>query len=249
MSGSSRWGLVAAGLALVIAWMGAPSVPLYDGVGFPDEPYRYVQPPPGAQGRKAPTSAVGHVTALRGVSNDFFDAPSAEQGPQVEIYASAGALRGAPGVTGFQVRADPAAPVGSGVGGVSVDGNVYRVQLGSTPPGTVTLAPVTAQVWAWVALRATSSSPHGPSIVYRAADTGPWKVLHTEQTGNDVFAANVVGSGNYALAYLKRGTGAAGSRGGGGGVPLTVIVLGGTLLLIVVAVGGIRLARVRGRST
>jgi hypothetical protein len=237
-------GLAAAGVALVIAWLSAPGVPLYDGVGFPDEPYRYVQPPPGAQGRKAPTSAAGHVSAAKGVSNDFFDAPSGEQGPQVEVYASAGALRGAADVTAFQVRADPIAPVGGG----SVDGNVYRLRLTSTPAGTVTLAPVTAQVWAWIALRATSSSPHGPVIVYRPGDTGAWQSLHTEKTGNDVFAANVVGPGDYALAYVKRGTGAA-ARHRGGGVPLTVVVLGVAFGVIVLVVGGIRIARVRGRST
>lgn len=231
--------LAAAFLALGLAWLTAPGVPLYDGVGFPDEPYRYVQPPPGSKPSKPPTSATGQVTAGKGASNDFFDAPSDEKGPQVEVYASAGGLTGAPDVRSFAIRADPVAP-GPAAPKISIDGNVYRLQLTSTPPGPVGLAPVTDQVWAWIALRATSSKPQHPVLVYRAAPADPWRMLHTEQTGNDVFAANVQGAGDYALAYIKTVTIKHASNGG---VPLTVVALAVTLALIVLAIVGIRIAR------
>lgn len=245
--------LAAAAVALGLVWLTAPDVPLYDGVGFPDEPYRYVQPPPGARATKPPTSTSGHVTAAKGTSNDFFDAPSEEKGPQVEVYASAGGLTGAPGVRGFDVRADPIAP-GPATPGLTIDGNVYRLKLSSTPPGPVALAPVTDQIWVWIALRAVAAAPHGPTFVYRAAPGDPWRIMHTEQTGNDVFATNVVGAGDYALAHVRQAAGgpsgsgrAAGSHRSGGGIPLTVIVLGVTLGIIVVVVGGVRMARSRAR--
>lgn len=242
MSRGVSWrALAAAGLALGLAWLTAPGVPLYDGVGFPDEPYRYVQRPPGVKPTQPPTPAIGQVTAGKGVSNDFFDAPSDEKGPQVEVYSSAGALTGAPDVRSFAVRADPIAP-GPAASWLTIDGNVYRLRLTSTPPGPVGLAPVTDQVWAWIALRATSSKPHHPTFVYRTTATGPWRVLHTEQTGNDIFAANVVGSGDYALAYIKQATAKPASSGG---VPLTVIALIVTLGLIALAIVGIRIARSR----
>lgn len=247
VSSTSRRALVAAGLALGLAWLTAPAVPLYDGVSFPDEPYRYVQPPPGSRQTLPPTSATGHVTAAKGTSDDFFDSPSAERGPQVEIYSSAGGLQGGPGVTGFDVRAVPEPP-GPSAPGLQVDGNLYQVTLSSTPPGPITITPPTDKVWAWIALRATSSAPHGPVFVYRPTPGAAWQARHTEQTGNDVFAANIVGSGEYALAYVTGAkNSAAAKRSTGGGPSPLLIVLAACLGIVVVIIGAVRVARSRAR--
>jgi hypothetical protein len=151
-------------------------------VGFPAEPYRYVDPPPGYRHTGPPTAATARVTASKGASDDFFDAASDEKGPQVEIYSSAGGLQGPPGVAAIDVRADPEAP-GPATPGVQIDGNVYRVKLTSTPAGTITITPPTDKVWVWIALRATSSAPHRPTFVYRSAPGSPWKTQHTEADG------------------------------------------------------------------
>lgn len=238
----SRRALAAAALALGLAWLTAPGVPLYDGIGFPDEPYRYVDRPAGAKATKPPTSALREVAASKGAAA-FFDAQSHERGPQIDIYATSGALRGSAGVRSFTVRADPIAPGATGPAGGYIDGNIYRIALTSTPAGPVTVAPATTKVSAWVALRATSSSPGSPIFLYRPNPATAWRDLTPKQTGNDVFATAVVGPGDYALAYLHK----ARPGGRGGGLPLTVIVLSIALGLVLIAVAGIRIARSRDR--
>lgn len=240
-----RKGLWAAALALGLAWLTVPGVPLYDGVGFPDEPYRYVQPPAGYRHTAAPTSATGHVAASKGVSDDFFDAPSEEQGPQVEVYASAGSLRGGPAVRGFDTRVDPGAP-GPAAQGMRFEGNAYHLTLTATPSGPITLTPPTDQIWIWIALRSTTSSPHGPVIVYRPTPSSPWVAKPTDQTGIDVFATHVLGSGDYALVYLPKPAGSA-RRGSGGGATSLVVVLGVSLGLVAVVIVAVRIARTRAR--
>lgn len=64
---AGRPGRVAlAAAALAAAWLLTPAaVPLYDGVGFPDEPYRYVVPPTGYRTTPPPTRAFGSVPAAK----------------------------------------------------------------------------------------------------------------------------------------------------------------------------------------
>ena len=60
MRSGLRW-LLASFVALLVAWLLAPAVvPIYDGVSFPDEPYRYVQSPDGKP-TKPPTTAKASV--------------------------------------------------------------------------------------------------------------------------------------------------------------------------------------------
>jgi hypothetical protein len=241
-----RKSLIVAGLALTLAWLTVPGVPLYDGVGFPDEPYRYVQPPPGYRFTQPPTSVTVHVTAASGVSNEFFNAPSKESGPQVEVLATKGGLVGAPNVRGFDVKVTPVAP-GPATPGTRIEGNLYHVTVSSEPPGPVTVARATSQVRVFMRLRATSSKPGAVTFVYRASPADPWKTEPIQKAGNDVFMANVVGPGDYALAAAKT-TAAQGTTtrsSSSGGIPLTVIVLAATLAIIVVAVVATRIARRR----
>jgi hypothetical protein len=242
-----RRSLAAAAVALGLAWLSVPGVPLYDGIGVPDEPYRYVRPSPGSRTTKPPTSANWRVPASKGASSDFIDAISGEQGPQVEIYASVGGLKGISPVKTFSLRADPIAT--EPAPGYTIDGNIYRLHIASTPPGPVAIAPGTDHVTDWIALRATSAKPRHPTFLYRPAPTTPWKPERTKKTGNDIFAADLEGPGDYALAYDRR---SARHPRQVGGIPLTMIILAGALGLIVIAIGGIRIARsrsgTRGRS-
>ena len=71
--------------ALVLAWLlpGRP-VPIYDGVGAPDEPYRYVSVPAGIAIRtKPPTAAKVSVPVDNGVAS-VIELATSEQGPQAE---------------------------------------------------------------------------------------------------------------------------------------------------------------------
>jgi hypothetical protein len=87
----SRRPLLLGAAALIAAWVLVPSgVPLYDGIGFPDEPYRYAQPPAGAKTTARPGDAVGTSAGRNGASTEDLDVMSGEQGPQVEIFVSTG---------------------------------------------------------------------------------------------------------------------------------------------------------------
>jgi hypothetical protein len=149
-------------------------VSVYDGLANPDEPYRFVAPPPGTEGRPAPTAA--HGTARGGA----LDVATREVGPQFRL-----SLLGAEGV---EVEVRPAAPT-ERVSGRIVNGNVYDVSVtGSSPvQGTVTM-------------RATSSLQPGPTM-FAQVPGRPWAALATTRTGLDVYSAPFKGPGGYALAF------------------------------------------------
>ncbi|MDQ6649765.1 MAG: hypothetical protein M3Z02_06575 [Actinomycetota bacterium] len=79
--------LLGALAVLVAAWLLAPGgVPLYDGVGFPDEPYRYVVPPRADLPRTdPPTEGRDMVRAADAAGGSEVLAQSREMGPQVAV--------------------------------------------------------------------------------------------------------------------------------------------------------------------
>src|ERR1043165_2345088 len=69
--GRRQVGVVLAALAaLAFAWVVVTpkSVPLYDGIGAPDEAYRYVQPPSGTKPTKPPLPATADSDAGQGTN-------------------------------------------------------------------------------------------------------------------------------------------------------------------------------------
>jgi hypothetical protein len=225
-------------LALGLVWLTAPGLPLYDGVGFPDEPYRYVQPPRGYPPTQPPTVAAGRVPASRGISAAALDAVSAEQGPQVEVYLSAGALKGSPSTLAFHVGAYPRAPGRNPAGG-RIDGNIYELTATATPPAPIVLNLRTGNS-SWISMRAIKAVNPGPRFIYRASASSPWKLETTERAGNDIYVTGIAGFGQYALAYFRAGSAAAGRHSG---PPMLVIALLSTLAALVIAIVAIRLAR------
>jgi hypothetical protein len=190
----------AGALALMLAWIGTPAaVPLYDGVGFPDEPYRYVHPPPGYRHTAPPTSAIGRVPASRRASGATLDIFSNEVGPQVEVYIAETTLTGRRPARWFDVRADPLAP-GYSPPATPINGNLYRVQAGSEPPGPITIN--TTNRDRWIALRATANRDFPPTMLYRPTPSAPWRALPTERSGTDIYNAAFTGPGDYALSFL-----------------------------------------------
>src|SRR5437868_4317124 len=67
---SRAW--LAGGAALVAAMsaLGTGGPPVYDGIGQPDEPYRYVAPPPGYRHTPPATSAGAAVPLYKGLSGN-----------------------------------------------------------------------------------------------------------------------------------------------------------------------------------
>jgi hypothetical protein len=199
----ARWRLIAALAALLVAWVVAPgAVPLYDGINFPDEPYRYVVPPAGYQHTPRPDSATGTATAAGGVSTSTLYVNTEESAPQVDVVIPNTLLATSAGVTSFTVSTVPLAPDHQPSKG-RIDGNVYRVSVVAMPSGTVSWAPPPgdAASESLVVLRATSAARPPPVFLYRASPGLAWSVLPTFIYGNDIYRAQFAGFGDYALAF------------------------------------------------
>lgn len=227
-----RWGAVAV-LIAVGALLSPNAVPLYDGVGFPDEPYRFV--PTRSSGTPAATSATVSLRVSDRVNSGGLLANSAELGPQVSVYAPPKA---------FQVPAESAAPIRLTAQPVpltppappgEIDSNVYSVAF-SSPAGEVTLRSDAQRPG--ITLRAVSSREPFPVMYYRASPTEKWRELVTRRVGRDNFNSVVPGPGEYALARAGGGTA---EKSGSSSTGLLVVV-GAVVLLMVAVVVGVRLA-------
>jgi hypothetical protein len=272
MRAGTGW-LFTAAAALLAAWLVAPAaVPLYDGIGFPDEPYRFVEPPAGYRTTPPPTKAFGSVPAVtpdgRSANGQDLYAKSAEQGPQVEMYVSKGGLTGPAIARSYRISAVPVAPgrrTAAGPpagGGPRIDGDVYRVTTGcsslpSTNPGPVPakancrvkIIPNGSRRFAWIALRATSTRRPGPVFLYRPTPSATWQRLPTDRAGNDIYATTLRGDGDYALTFPAAAQSPGAKRSSpssaSGGPPTTVIVLVVVLACLAIGIGAIRFTRTR----
>ena len=227
-----------AAAAVAAAWVIAPAgVPVYDGIGSPDEPYRYVAAPVGAKATKPPTSAVGHSPVINGLNAQLFFLTSLEQGPQVTVSLPSRSLAD-PAAHTMTVRAVPRAP-DSQPAGARTNGNVYRVTF-SADAGSVT--PARNLGLAYVVLRATSGRQPGPTMYYRA--TTSWRALHTSRVGNDIYQSAVPGPGDYVLAFPtgKAAQAAAAKASSSQGLIILLVVL---VVGIAVFLLSIRLIRYR----
>lgn len=237
-------GLVTAALLVLgVGWSIAPhaALPLYDGIGFPDEPYRFVQPPPGAQETKPPTTA--HATvSVTGGTNVQLVAASAESAPQISLYIPKGRLNLPAGtaqlsVTGAPVQPLPDTPV------QYQWSDVYNV---TASPGSARFKPGGQQ--ATITLRAASAQRPQPSIAYY--EGGRWHLLPTFPQGQDIYIAELNRFGRFAvigknplLVSKLPNT----SKGGSGGSAIGLIVgIGaGVVVVVLFVIGRMRRARVR----
>ena len=229
---------VLAGLVvLVLGWLVAPhwAPPVYDGVGFPDEPYRFVVRPAGAPATKAPTTAMRVVPVTKGTAAAA-SLSSAEQAPQVSILIPTDRLQAPAGTNKFVLRATPVRPIAAPSGG-HFWSDVYDVEASdphvtmrdASPPATITLRAATAQ------------RPY-PTIE-RYAD-GTWTKVDTVPVGNDIYQATLPGLGKYAVigssaldvSQLNGGTG--GKNGGTSttGVIIAVVAIVVVILLVVIGI-------------
>jgi hypothetical protein len=221
---------VAAALLVGVGRLLSPdAVPVYDGIGAPDEPYRYVAPPAGAKKTADPTSGAAFSPLVKGKSTYGMSLATAETGPQFSLFvpplafAAAGAK--------VSLTAVPLAPSDEPPG-AHIDGNVYSV--GIKADGPVTFTPQSAL--ATLYLRATTAKQPGPVMEYRAKPDAGWTVLKTSRGGQDVYVSSFPGAGQYSLAFA-----AASSGKGSSSSPAPFIVIGGVLLLAVVVVVVVRL--------
>jgi hypothetical protein len=211
-----RW---AAGVAVVaVGWLASPAtVPVYDGVSAPDQPYRF------AGSSSAPVAVSKDVDVSGGASASVL-LQSAEQGPQVVLNLGEGAFTSTATritVTATPLKADAQPPRGS------VDGNVYRF---TASPGA-TLLPDKAQ--GFVFLRAAVMTKPAPVIVHRSAPNDPWTELKTTVVGRDNLSTPFRALGDYAVVRLP---GAKGLDQTGLSTTRVLLLAGGVLLLLVLTV-------------
>lgn len=223
-----------AALLVVVGWLLTPNpVPVYDGIGMPDEPYRYVSTPPGTAVTPKPAgSAQGTLPVVGGVNSQLASLRSNESGPQVWVYLPAGVLA-APGgkITVEVVPVAPASPPADG----PIDGNVYRVSV-TDPAGPVTFNAPTSTI----VLRAITARQPGPVIEHRLGPGQKWHLLDTSRTGNDIYGSALPEAGDYALVHSTLAHAREPARGTGSfngqGLVIGLLVLFFLLLIVVFAV-------------
>jgi hypothetical protein len=228
--------------ALVVAWLAVPAaVPIYDGPGFPDQPYRYVHPPAGAKSTPPPTSAHATLKVTGTGLNQTGYSNSAEIGPQVVYYVPPGAFKAPAGATTVEVSETPLAPTAPLPADGTVVGNVYRISA-TTANGPVTVVGHGVNQLPTINMRAPTAKQPGPVFEYRASDGTGWRRSATLRIGTDIYQTSAPVLGEYALVQLAQQPNASGS---GGGINVGLLAAGIGVIVIVVLIVAIRLARSR----
>jgi hypothetical protein len=212
--------------AAVAMLIGRGGTPLYDGVGFPDEPYRYVHPPHGYNQRYAPTSARVPVPLTGGTNLREGLISSGESGPQVGVYLPPRALVAESAVTSVLVTARPVGGGGRPPDGV-VNSNVYTVAFdpagASVRPGLGTAANVS--------LRQAVFETVLPVMEFRPTGHDVWQRVKTIQIGRDIYLGPWVGAGDYVL--VQPATGTSQSRRDRGGNTQLLLILGFCVVIVI----------------
>jgi hypothetical protein len=212
--------LVLAVLALAGTVLARPphAPPLYDGIGFPDEPYRWVVPPTGHYRTPvAPTEAVVRVP-ITGGANVEGQALSGEQGPQVAIAASPGAFAIPAGVSSITLRAVPQPVPAVMPDRGQIVSNLYLL----TAEANGRAVPLAPGHTVLVNLRA--ERPTAQAVVICRWTGGQWAQLPTARVGADVYAAQLDAIAPVAVVRLDPGVAASvgalsGRAGANPGVP------------------------------
>jgi hypothetical protein len=228
-----RWLLVAV-LALIAVWLVAPaSTPVYDGIR-PDEPYRYVDPPPGAKQTPPPTNAVATLRADGGRSLDAGYANSGESGPQISLYIPALALAAPTTARTIKVEAVPLARSAPEPTDGRIVTNVYRISAGTTA------GPAMLDSYGHdrpsLQMRAPTGRQPGPVFEHRTR-TG-WARVDTIRVGVDIYQGSLTSLGDWALVQLT-----ASPPSSGPGINWALLAGGVALLLVAGLVVAVRLRR------
>jgi len=195
--------------------------PLYDGIAFPDEPYRWVQPPSGSPKTPAVTVAKAEVRVAVDGKVPLIQGLSGEQGPQLAFRISEGNLVVPKGVKTISASATPGPnPAVTPPDGTLVS-NLYTLTITGDVPGELTLA--TGQN---VVVNMRADKPTNDLVVLETFTDGTWSQVATGRVGNDVYAAELGSFGRFALVRLKPGlkptvtpTGSVPTGGGGFNTP------------------------------
>lgn len=239
----TRFGLLVAVCSVVVlSLLGAHVVPLYDGVGFPDEPYRYVSPPTaGLNTSSPPSDATASVRMSEGVNIDDASLTTTEQGPQALAYISEKSVTIPSNLAQLTLRIEPVAPSSKDQpADGQIAGNIYRLSTDNVSTASFHDASDSSII----DLRLPQANTGGarPGIEYRANGSTKWDRLETLQAGNDIYQTPIAGFGDYAMVMLKSIVGddtATQVKHRSLALPM---VLGGIVGIIVLTIIGIRVA-------
>ncbi len=167
--------------------------PLYDGVDLPDEPYRWVVAPAGAQPAPPAAGAEQQLAMSGGRNGAQATVLTVEQGPQALVVLEPGVLRSA--ADRVVVRLEPGAPPDD-VPGVVVESNAYRLVLQAADGAGVALSGV-----ALVQLRVPADVQ--PPITVLLERDGRWEALRTRRTGADVYSAALPVAGRVVAVRVE----------------------------------------------
>ena len=209
--------LAAALLLVTLGALASPSaVPVYDGVGQPDQPYKYVG------STNAPAPSVSATAKADNGTSESLQVRSAESGPQVLVDLGSGAFAATTPVT---LTVSPEAGDGQQAPQGTIDGNVYRV----TVSAGARLLP--EQVQGFLFLRAAKMTKPDPVVVHRDSPTDPWVKVKTKRAGTDIMSTPFRALGDYAVVRVP---GAKALSAGGGISSGKLVLLGGGVLVLVV---------------
>lgn len=196
---AARVRLLAVTAALVTAWLVTPqAIPLYDGIGIPDEPYRYVTPPAGYQQTPPASSVSVDLPAANGTNPKGTLVQTKEVSSQSGMYFLPNGIKGPAATKTFTITITPEAPDGSAPG--TVDGNVYRIAfLADGKPGPTLTDTGRSTVYIQ---RATSAKVDAATLYYRPTG-GSWTAIPDTKGGTDSFQGYFAGPGDYALVQTK----------------------------------------------
>ena len=194
---TSRWILLAGAVVVVVSQVAPTAAPLYDGIGFPDEPYRYVLRPAGDTVVTRPASSIkSTVTTAYGLNNQAVTANSEEQSPQVGLYLPRGSLATPMAATLLQLAIAPIVPTAQPVKG-TIGGNAYVVAI-TSDAGPVT--PTSTAVNGVLMMRSATGS--GLVFQYQPPGSLALQTLNTEQVSSDRYQTRFAGLGTYSLARM-----------------------------------------------
>jgi hypothetical protein len=210
---------------------------LYDGIGFPDEPYRFV---PARGAGPAATAAEVELRVAAGSNTGGLIVNTREAGPQASVFAPPHAFA-ASGATPIRLTVRPVPPQPPMPAGV-VESNVYALSLTSAA-GPVTVV-ADAQPPAITMRSVTTLSPP-PVFLYRPSAAEKWRELKTRRVGRDIYNATAPGAGEYVLVRdaATRAKKSTDNRGA------LYAVLGVTVLLVLAVIVGVRLLSRRAAAS
>ena len=216
---------------------------MYDGIGNPDEPYRYVSPPAGYR-RTPPADSAHRLVPVENGQSQPLLLTTGEIGPQVSLQLAVGALATG-GSAHIDLMVTPLAPT---VDPAPRDGrivsNVYRISA-TAAGGPVDVIGVGDQQ---PLLDMRAPTARQPGLVFEHLSGDQWERSATRRVGNDVYETVAPALGDWALVQLDRRGSSSGDSSGGTPIPWIAGSIGaaGVVLLLVAL---IRRRRLPGEAT